>query len=232
MRRAAFPAAPVAVAPAPALVPAAVASTLVAIARFAPVSLLASLAVDAIARPGIPVFPPLLARLRRRRAVCHNRRSAFAGRCGLGPAEILVTIATPMPVTLALGAIGGFARGGFASRGRLRAIGRTIRATMPLTIVTLWSPFVGAAAGAPYLDQFSLLGCCRRLSRRCVARARRFRRCLSRTRLGRRFGGSGCSLDGLRHFRCCFARHRCGVGRHFGCVRLLREIDLRQQRRR
>ena len=162
MRRAALPAASVAVAPAPvaALVPPAVASTLVAIAGFAPVALLASLAVEAIARPGIPVFPPLVARFRRRRAVRHNGSGGFAGRCGLGSAEILVTIATPMPVTLALGAIGGFARRGFAGRGRLRAFGSTIRTAMPMTIMTRRTALVGAATGAPDLDQFGLRGRC------------------------------------------------------------------------
>jgi hypothetical protein len=152
MRRTIFP--PASVATAAALVP----STLLAIAGFAFVALvLATFAVETFTRPAILVtFPTLLAHFRRRCAVRHNKRGSFAGRCGLRPAEILVTIATPMPVTLAFGAIAGFARLSFAGRGRLRAFGGTIGATISPAVVARRAALIGAAAGAPDLDQFGL----------------------------------------------------------------------------
>ena len=134
MRGAALPAASVAVTPAP--VATLVASTLVAIAGLASVA--------------------LLARFHRRRAVRHNGRGAFAGRCRLRPAEILVTAAPALPMPFALGILAGFARRGFTCAGRLRAFGGTIGATGPMTIVTLRPPFIRTPTRAPDFDQLGL----------------------------------------------------------------------------
>jgi hypothetical protein len=169
MRGAALPATLVAITPAfvtaalitATLVASATLATFVAVAtEVASVSVLvASFAFEALARTAIPVLARYGSAIRR------NWRRAFAGRRGLGPSEILMTLTPAMPMPFALGALTAFARRGFAGGGERRALGRTIRATMPIAIVTRRPPFIRTSAGAPDFDQFGLGW--RRASRGC-----------------------------------------------------------------
>jgi hypothetical protein len=97
MRRPVLPATAVAIASRPALVTALVPSRIVAITGLGPVAVFASLAVEAIARPGILVVPPILAC---GRAVGGCGNGALDRLIGARLVEITVTIAPAMPVTL------------------------------------------------------------------------------------------------------------------------------------
>ena len=229
MRRTVFPAAAVAAASVTALV----APALIAIAGLAFVPLLfAALAFETLARPAIFV----LAHFTRRRAVGSGRncRRAFAGRSGLGSAEILVTVAPALPVPFALGAIAGFAGCGFsgcgfAGGGGLHTIGGPPVAAMmlPIAIVARRPPLIGPATGAPDLDQFGLGGCrgCGCFSWRGLASRSGFTCCFHS---GRRFSsGFGGNFRDRRGFHLHFDGNGRALRNRLGCER-----DMGQQRRR
>jgi hypothetical protein len=234
MRRTAFPAASIAIAStsvAAALVPAFVASAVFAIAELAlvPVSAV-SLAIDAIARPALPV----IARFSCRHAINSGRGYDSAIRRRLSRtrfAEIAVTFAPPM--TFAFGAVAWFASRSFAGGSRLRAFGSAIGATVPVAVMARRTPLLRPATGTPDLDQFRLCGCCGCLGRGGDITAYCFNSRFRRSRLDRRFGNNGWrhSLGIVRRFRFRLGDGCSVIGRSFGSVRYLREIDRRQQRR-
>jgi hypothetical protein len=232
MRRTVFPAGSVAIASASVaatLVPALVASTVFAIAElaFIPVSAV-SFAIDAIARPGLPV----ITRFRCRRAINSGRGYDSAIRRRLIRtrfAEIAVTFAPPM--TFAFGAVAWFASRSFAGSSRLRAFGSAIRATMPVAVMARRTPLLRPATGTPDLDQFGLCRCCSRLGRGSDISAYCFNNRFRRSRLDRRFGDNGWrhSLGLASRFRFRLGGGCSVVGRRFGSIRYLREIDRGQQ---
>src|SRR5579872_1510920 len=125
---------------------------LVAIAELASVPLFAaSLAFKTFSRP----TAPLLTHISRRRAI--GRCSLWSGLIRVRLARIVMTVAAPVPVPLALGA---FASRGFPGDSSRCARGRTLVAAMPLALMSR-PPLVGPAAGTPNLDQFRLGGRCR-----------------------------------------------------------------------
>ena len=214
MRWTAFPAASVAIATASVaatLVPALVASTVFAIAELAlvPVSAV-SLAIDAIARPALPV----IARFSCRRAINSGRGYDSAIRRRLSRtrfAEIAVTFAPPM--TFAFGAVAWFASRSFAGGSRLRAFGNAIRATVPIAVMARRTPLLGPATGTPDLDQFGLCGCCSRLGRGSDISAYCFNSRFRRSQFDRRFGH-----DGWRHSLGLVNRFRFGLGGGYSVV--------------
>src|SRR3984885_12205313 len=209
-----------------------VASAVFAIAELAlvPVSAV-SLAIDAIARPALPV----IARFSCRHAINSGRGYDSAIRRRLSRtrvAEIAVTFAPPM--TFAFGAVACFASRSFAGGSRLRAFGSAIGATVPVAVMARRTPLLRPATGTPDLDQFGLCGCCGCLGRGGDITAYCFNSRFRRSQFDWRFGNNGWrhSLGIVNLFRFRLGDGCSVIGRRFGSIRCLREIDRGQQRRR
>ena len=173
MRRTTLAATTVAIASTTSLVPSTFTARIVAIAEFGSVvAVLASLAVEAIARPATPVVPPLLAR---GRAVSGRGNGALGRLIGARLVEVTVPVTPAVPVTLTSGALAFFTRRSFAGRCR-RTVGGAFGAAMSLAIMARRTALIGTATRTPDLDQFGLRGRCRCFSRRAAACTRRLRR--------------------------------------------------------